>query len=163
MLDYQDGQLEFADLHEAGRKLVQRMRTWKPDVVLTFGLDGGLNLHPDHATVSAVTSIAFRWSARAKRYPELGLEPWTPRRLFHLTSDFTLADREAVLPTPWTVKLDIRTVKKRKKEAFLAHTSQAVLFDKVKPYWERYGDFEYYTLMAMTEPEAMLMSESLFD
>lgn len=163
LLDYQDGRLEFADLHEAGRKLVQRMRTWKPDVVLTFGLDGGLNVHADHAVVSAMTSIAFRWSARAKRYPELSLAPWAPRSLYHLSSDYALAEREALLPTPWTVKLDIRTVKERKKDAFLAHTSQAVVYEKVRPYWERYGDYEYYTLEATGEPGEMPSTKSLFD
>ena len=163
LLDYHDGRLEYADLHEAGQKLVQRMRTWKPDVVLTFGLDGGLNVHADHASVSAMASVAFRWSARAKRYPELGLEPWAPKRLYHLSTDFVLPEREALLPTPWTVKLDIRTAKERKKEAFLAHTSQAAVYDKVKPYWERYGDYEYYTLAGASGPEEMKHSTTIFD
>lgn len=163
LLDYQDGQLEYANLHDAGSKLVQRMRTWKPEVVITFGLDGGLNVHADHASVSAMTSAAFRWSARSKRYPELGLEPWAPKRLYHLSSDYALAEREPLLPSPWTVKLDIRNVKERKKDAFMAHPSQAVVYDKVRPYWERYGDYEYYTLMGVGAPQEMPQSNSLFD
>lgn len=163
LLDYHDGLLEFADLNEAGRKLVQRMRTWKPEVVLTFGLDGGLNVHADHAFVSAATSVAFRWSARRKRYPELELEPWAPKRLYHLSSDYALEDREALSPTPWTVKLDIRAVKETKRDAFLAHTSQVPVYDKVKPYWEKYGDFEYYTLMGTSEPGEMPLTTTLFE
>lgn len=163
LLDYQDGRLEFTNLHDAGRALVQRMREYKPDVVLTFALDGGLNVHPDHASVSAFTSAAFRWSVRSKRYPELGLEPWAPKRLYHLSTDYALPEREALLPTPWTVKLDIRTVKERKKDAFLAHTSQAAVYDKVKPYWDRFGDFEYYTLAAVSAPRAALQTTTLFE
>ncbi|GAA3762410.1 PIG-L family deacetylase [Terriglobus aquaticus] len=163
LLDYHDGRLEFASLHEVGSRLVERMRSWKPDVVLTFALDGGLNVHPDHAAVSAFTSAAFRWSARSKRYPELGLPPWTPQRLYHLSTDFCLADREPLLPSPWTVKLDITSVKQRKEEAFLAHTSQVAVYDKVKPYWDRYGDFEYYTQMAAASPEQMQQTTSIFE
>ena len=163
LLSFEDARLEHATVHEAGKILVQRMRTWKPDLVLTFAFDGGLNVHADHAAVSAFTSAAFRWSARAKRYPELALEPWAPQRLYHLSTDYVLADREPLLPTPWTVKLDIRTVKDRKRDAFLAHTSQMAVYEKVKPYWERYGDYEYYTLMAAAAPEQMQITASLFE
>lgn len=162
LLDFHDGRLEFASLNEMGVRLVERMRRSKPDVVLTFGLDGGLNVHADHASVSAATSAAFRWSARAKRFPELGLELWKPKRLYHVSSDYVLADREPLLPEPWTVKLDIREVREQKKAAFFAHTSQAAVYDSVKPYWEKYGDYEYYALAGTCLPQEAQPSETLF-
>ncbi len=100
MLLYQDGQLEFEPLSGVARELVQRMRTWKPQIVLTFGLDGSLNVHPDHTMASCFTSAAFHWSAHGKRFPDLDLPPFTPQRLYHQSTAFTLPDREALLPAP---------------------------------------------------------------
>ena len=59
LLGYQDGQLEFASVHEIAGVIVERIRQWKPDVVLTFGTDGALNIHADHTMVSCFTSAAF--------------------------------------------------------------------------------------------------------
>lgn len=162
LLDYQDGQLEFAELYNAARGLVERMRAWQPQIVLTFGLDGSLNVHPDHAAVSCFTSLAFHWSARARRFPELGLEPCAPQRLYHQTTDYTLPDREPLLPAPWTVKLDITAVKAGKEAAFREHTSQLPLLSKMQPFWDRYGDHEFYTLAASSTPQAAALTDSLF-
>jgi LmbE family N-acetylglucosaminyl deacetylase len=68
LLDYQDGRLEFADFSRAAGRLVERMRRFKPDVVVTFGSDGSLNTHADHMIVSMLTTAAFHWSGRPKRY-----------------------------------------------------------------------------------------------
>ena len=53
-LDYQDAQLEHADFSRAARRLVEKIRAFRPQVVLTFGLDGALNTHPDHTMVAAL-------------------------------------------------------------------------------------------------------------
>ncbi|MGI4854208.1 MAG: PIG-L deacetylase family protein [Janthinobacterium lividum] len=163
LLDYQDGQLEFAALSGAARKLVERMRTWQPQIVLTFGLDGSLNVHADHTSVSCFTSLAFHWSARAKRFPDLGLPPFTPQRLYHQSTAFTLADREPLLPAPWTVELDISAVKSQKEAAFREHTSQLPVLEKVQPYWDKYGNQEHYTLAASTVPQPAVLTTSMFE
>src|SRR6185312_14066586 len=43
ILGYQDAQLEFANFSDTAAKLVRRIREWKPEVILTFGLDGAMN------------------------------------------------------------------------------------------------------------------------
>ena len=153
LLDYQDAQLEFADFSRAAARLVRRMRQFQPDVVLTFGLDGGLNTHPDHTVVSALTTAAVHWAASAKRFPELGPIHIT-RRLFHISTDFFMDGRPAPLPAPWTLALDIRSVKTRKAEAFRAHTSQAPLVERTKEMFEERGDTEHYTLMASPDAQS---------
>lgn len=163
ILDYQDGRLEFEELNGVAKRLVERMRTWKPQVVLTFGLDGSLNVHADHTMVCCFASAAFHWSARSKRFPELGLPPHVPQRLFHQSTEFTLADREPQLPVPWTVELDITAVKDQKMAAFLEHTSQLAVMEKVKPYWDQYGDREHYTLAGTSTPQAAVLAQSMFD
>ena len=163
LLDYQDGQLEFANLSVAAGKLVARMRTFQPHIVLTFGMDGSLNVHADHMSVSAMTSAAFHWAARERRYPELGLPVWEADKLFHQSTNFTLPDRAPLLPTPWSVRLDISSVKDVKEAAFREHTSQLPVLDKVQPFWDRFGHEEYYTLVAVREPQEIVSATSLFD
>ncbi len=71
-MDFHDGRLEFTDFSKTAGLLVERMRRFRPNVVLTFGTDGGLNTHPDHMVVSMLTTAAFHWSGQAKRYTEAG-------------------------------------------------------------------------------------------
>ena len=163
LLHYQDGRLEFTELNGVARELVQRMRTWQPQIVLTFGLDGSLNVHADHTLASCFTSAAFHWSGRSKRFPELGLAPFVPQRLYHQSTVFTLEDREPLLPAPWTVELDISAVKDKKEAAFHEHTSQLPVLHKVQPYWDKYGAKEHYTLAAASVPQPAALSHSMFD
>jgi LmbE family N-acetylglucosaminyl deacetylase len=162
LLDYQDGRLEFADFSRAAGRLVERMRRFKPDVVLTFGSDGSLNTHADHMIVSMLTTAAFHWSGRPNRYPDLA-QPFQPKRLFTQTSNFVMPDRQAPLLSPWTVVLDIEAVKERKAEAFRKHTSQAPLMEKTKANFEQYGGVEHYTLLATETPQPARVGTDLFE
>jgi LmbE family N-acetylglucosaminyl deacetylase len=162
LMDYQDGQLEFVDFSVAAGRLVERMRRFQPDVVITFGGDGGLNTHADHMMVSMLTTAAFHWSGQAKRYPEMG-EPHKAQRLYYLTTNFFMPERRTPMPMPWTVKLDIGSVRERKAEAFRQHVSQAPLIEKTKEMFERYGAEEYYALVAEADPQAAKLTTDLFD
>ena len=162
LMDYQDGRLEFVDFSRAAGRLVERIRRFKPDVVLTFGGDGGPNTHSDHMMVSSLTTAAFHWAGREKRYPDLATV-FQPRRLYHLSTEFFLPDRQAPLPIPWSVKLDIETVRECKNDAFRAHTSQAPLMERTKEVFEVYGGQEFYTLVAATDPQPAHLSNDLFE
>jgi LmbE family N-acetylglucosaminyl deacetylase len=162
LMDYQDGQVEFVDFSVAAGRLVERMRRFQPDVVITFGGDGGLNTHADHMMVSMLTTAAFHWSGQAKRYPEMG-EPHKAQRLYYLTTNFFMPERRTPMPMPWTVKLDIGSVRERKAEAFRQHVSQAPLIEKTKEMFERYGAEEYYALVAEADPQAAKLTTDLFD
>lgn len=162
LLDYHDARLEFVSFSEAAGRLVERMRRFKPDVVITFGGDGGLNTHPDHMMVSALATSAFHWSGQTKRYAEMGAVHQA-QRLFHISTNFFLPGRVAPKPIPWTVKLDIRRVQKRKAEAFRQHTSQMPLVEKTKADFEKYGVEEFYTLVAAAEPQAAQQMTDLFE
>ena len=162
LLDYQDGKLEFVNVSEAAEKIVRRMRAFKPHIVLTFSMDGSLNVHAAHMMVSAITSAAFHWAARAKRYPEQGLEPWQADRLYLQSTDFMLPDREPQLPSPWSVQLDISSVKAVKEAAFREHTSQLPVLDKVQPFWDKFGNAEFYVLAATKEPQEIAVTRSMF-
>jgi LmbE family N-acetylglucosaminyl deacetylase len=162
LMDYQDARLEFVDFSTAAGRLVEKMRAYRPDVVMTFGGDGGLNTHPDHMIVSALTTAAFHWCGQAKRYPELG-PVHQAKRLFYLTTNFFLPGRVEPKPMPWTVILDIRAVQKRKAEAFRQHTSQMPLVEQTKDVFEKFGVDEFYSLVAGTRPEAAWQMTDLFE
>ena len=162
LLDYQDAQLEFASLSEVAAKLVQRIRTLRPHIVLTFGSDGGANTHPDHTSVCAFTTAAFHWAALARRFPSLG-EPHSAQRLYHQTTNYFLPNRPQPLPAPWTVTLDIRSVFSIKQAAFAAHKSQAPLMEQTRPIFEKYGQQEFYTLVAAPDPQPSTQSADLFE
>jgi LmbE family N-acetylglucosaminyl deacetylase len=161
VLDYQDGQLEFADFSAAAALLVERIRREKYDVVLTFGGDGAVNTHADHTMVSAFTTAAFHWAASPKRFPELG-PTHTARRLYYNTTNFFFPGRPSPLPGPWTVTLDVRRIQHRKFEAFRAHTSQLPLMEKFQSFFEKRVGQEFYTLAATPEPQAAVQTTDLF-
>jgi LmbE family N-acetylglucosaminyl deacetylase len=162
LLDYHDARLEFVDFSQTAERLVERMRQFRPDVVITFGGDGGLNTHPDHMMVSMLTTAAFHWSGQAKRYPEAG-PVHEPARLFYLSTNFFVPGRQAPKPMPWTVTLDIRSVQARKSEAFRQHASQAPLMEQTKGLFEKYGAEEFYTLATAREPQAARHQTDLFE
>jgi LmbE family N-acetylglucosaminyl deacetylase len=161
LLDYQDAQLEFENFSDTAAMLVKRIRTYKPDVVLTFGLDGAMNTHADHTMVSAFTSAAFHWAAAPKRFPDLG-PVHTARRLFYNTTNFFFPGRPAPLPAPWTVTLDVTRLQHRKFEAFRAHISQLPLMEKFQSFFEQRAGQEFYTLAATPEPQAAVQQTDLF-
>jgi LmbE family N-acetylglucosaminyl deacetylase len=162
VLDYHDGQLEHERLSDLGGMLVSHIRRLRPHVVITFGGEGGLNNHPDHTAVSVATTAAFHWSASPKRYITVG-DLWKPQRLYYLTTNFFLPDREAPLPTPWTHTLDISSVFDKKKEAFAQHKSQAPLMNFAVPIFEKRPKEELYTLAYAVTPQPARQSTDLFE
>jgi hypothetical protein len=61
------------------------------------------------------------------------------------------------------VRLDIRSVRARKSEAFRQHVSQAPLMERTKDFFERYGAEEFYTLVATAEPQVARLTTDLFE
>ena len=65
--------------------LVREIRTFRPQVVLTFE-PGGLYGHPDHIAICQHATKAFHTANDASIYPEQlieGLEPFQPDRLYY--------------------------------------------------------------------------------
>ena len=161
LMDYHDARLEFVEFPAAAGQLVKRIRRFKPDVVITFGGDGGLNNHPDHMMVSMLTTAAFHSAWQAKRYPDAG-SPHKAQRLYYVTTNFHMPDREPGMTMPWTVRLDIRSVREQKTEAFRQHVSQAPLMERTKDFFELYGAEEFYTLVATPDPKPAWQETDLF-
>jgi LmbE family N-acetylglucosaminyl deacetylase len=162
VLDYHDAKLEHESLEALAGVLVSHIRGLRPHVIITFGLDGGLNTHADHTSVSAATSAAFHWAGSPKRFITIG-NLWQPQRLYYLTTSFFLPDRRSPLPAPWTHTLDISSVFDKKKEAFAQHKSQAPLMNMAIGIFEKHGTDEHYTLAAALAPQPARQSTDLFE
>ena len=161
VLDYQDGQLEFADFSKAAGLLVERIRRDRPQIVLTFGGDGALNTHADHSMASFLTTAAVQWAAQVKRYPTLG-PIHSVERLYFATYSFFFPGRPAPLPAPWTVTLDTSRFQQRKFEAFRAHITQLPLMERFQGFFEKRASQEHYMLAATPTTRPAEHSTDLF-
>jgi LmbE family N-acetylglucosaminyl deacetylase len=70
------------DEHEAIGKVVKLIREIQPQVVITHDETGGY-FHPDHIHCCKITTAAFYAANDSDQYPELGLEPFQPERLYY--------------------------------------------------------------------------------
>jgi LmbE family N-acetylglucosaminyl deacetylase len=122
-------------------------------VVLTFGGDGNVNLHPDHTMVCFFATAAFHWAGRANFAPEqitAGLLPYRAQKLYYAVAPF-LAYEETpprVALVPASLVLTLGDLKAKKIEAFQQHTTQAELLAKVSSVFERTFGEEKYLLAA---------------
>jgi LmbE family N-acetylglucosaminyl deacetylase len=83
--EYLDGGLAEADFTGLVGQVVQVIREFRPQVVVSFGPDGGYG-HPDHITISAATTAACQQAGDPARYPGQlfgALVPHRPDRLYH--------------------------------------------------------------------------------
>ena len=83
--DYRDGTLAEEDFGGLVGQVVQLLREFRPQVVISFGPDGGYG-HPDHIAISAATTVACRQAGTPGSYPgqlAAGLSPHQPDRLYH--------------------------------------------------------------------------------
>ncbi len=168
VLDYPDSKLDHADFYRATGDIVLRIRQLRPHVVLTFGMDGGLTGHVDHAMAGMFASMAFEWAGRPDRFPEQiepGLQPHRVQKLYYATADFLLPDRKAIAPPTVTARVEIGKERFEKKvEAFRLHTTQASLFERVRKNLGRgQGAVEMYHLVATRDPRGAKVETDLFE
>ncbi len=135
-----------ANFDEAVKRLVKIIRELKPQVVATYEPFGGYG-HPDHVQAHRVTRIAFEAAGDARLYPDLGLEPWQPNKLYYTAISRSFFQRAAAemrargIDGPWnnpemdtdawgipddkiTTVFDARDYVPNKMAAFEAHKTQ---------------------------------------
>ena len=152
VLAYPDGKLALQDFTRVTTDLVERIRRFRPQVVLTFGGDGNVNLHPDHTMVCFFATAAFHWAGRAISpqsklppgyFPAVRKNCTTRWRLF-----WSIEEAPKIALVPASLVLTLGDLKAKKFEAFQQHTTQAELLAKVKAVFEETGGEEKYLLAA---------------
>lgn len=165
VLDYPDGQLYRQDLYRVVCDLTLQVRQFRPQVLLTFGPDGGVTGHPDHSMAGVFASLAFHWAGRNNRFPDQlkdGISTHRTQKLYYNTANFTLSDRQPVTLPPATAAIEIGQYVETKITAFKAHTSQAPLFPLLEDRVRKYMRAERYHLAATSNPPPTEMETDLF-
>jgi mycothiol S-conjugate amidase len=88
-----EGCFALVPLEEAAAPLVEVIRRFRPQVVLTYDEHGGYP-HPDHIKTHEISVHAFEAAGDPERYPGLG-EPWQPSKLYYHMG-FTLTRMRAL-------------------------------------------------------------------
>lgn len=108
-LDYGDGKLQSLPLEILVSQFVEIIRSFRPDIVITFGEDGAYG-HPDHIAVSYATTKACELAGSPESFPQQiadGLGPHAPSRLYysHFPHSGTLLMKELVT---WLTSLETK-------------------------------------------------------
>ncbi len=169
VLDYPDGELNRLDFFAVVTLLVEEIRRFRPQIVLTFGADGGPNMHRDHTTVGLFATAAFHWAGRsffAPKQLESGLAIYSPQKLYYGTTTFTFSkfteEAEVAARVPFSLTLDIREWQERKRQALQVHGTQTVL-QRSGDIFEKFGHEEHYLLAAARTPSLLGTETSIFD
>ncbi len=162
ILGYKDAHLDRADLFPVAGDLVKRIRKIRPQVVITFGPDGGMTSHLDHAMAGVFATVAFEWAARPDRFPEHGA-PHAAQKLYHTTSDYKLPNRQPSAPPTISARIDIGKERFEKKiQAFTQHKTQEPLFGLLRKNLDHPPYVELYHLACTREPQQATRETDLF-
>jgi len=165
VLNYPDGNLYRQDLYHAVCDLTYHIRQFQPQVIMSFGPEGGLTGHTDHSMASVFGSLAFQCASTNNRYPDQlknGVRPHRAQKFYYQTANLVLPDRQPITSPPPTTTIQIGKYLQTKIDAFKAHTSQAPLFARVEDNLKRLGGEEYFHLAASVNPVAVSPETDLF-
>ena len=134
-----------ADVNAAVGRVVERIRAFRPHVVVTYDANGGYG-HPDHVQTHRVTLLAVEAAYLPVMYPGTG-EPWRVSKLYYTAFPISWARKATELakqfgqPPPFgdtpveeldfvtrdelvTTAVDVGAQMERKQAALRAHRSQ---------------------------------------
>jgi mycothiol S-conjugate amidase len=140
-----------APMDEAVGKVVEIIRRYRPQVIITYADDQQGYPHPDHLRVHDVTLPAFDAAGDPSAYPEAG-EPWQPQKLYYTVwsrarmvaqhEKFLELGLESPYDEKWfsrpsqdhriTTRIDITDFNDVRRNALLAHATQ---IDPDSPFW----------------------------
>lgn len=172
LLGYCDGDLDRADPLEVIDKLVIHVRRLKPEVVITFGPEGGYG-HPDHIAISQFTTSALVCAADPSYQPE-GQHPshrvsklyymaWSNEKWAAYQAAFkdlkVTVDGRDRRATPWpswaiTTSIDTSRYWARVWEAVQCHRTQMAIYRNLESLSEEHhaalwGTQEFYRAFSL--------------
>lgn len=175
LLDYLDADLDNADPPQAISRIVAHIRRFRPQVIVTFGQDGGYG-HPDHIAISQFTGAAIVCAAdpgyvpltdtsvpvASHRVDKLYYMAWTYGKWKAYTEAFRDLkitvdgiDRRAIPWPDWeiTTVIDTERYWERVWKAVLCHKTQLTVYGKLAQLSEAnhrqlWGAQEFYRVLS---------------
>lgn len=166
VLDYPDGQLHRTELHKVVTDLTLHLRQFRPQVVITFGPEGGLTGHTDHSMASVFATLAFHWAGRNNRCADQlsdTIKPHQTQKLYFATANFTLPGRQPIALSPASAVIEIDKYFETKVTAFKTHITQAPLWPLFESHVRGRGTQEMFHLAAVSEIASATQETDLFD
>jgi LmbE family N-acetylglucosaminyl deacetylase len=166
IFDYPDGQLYLQNLNRVVYALTLEIRRFRPQVLMTFGADGGVTGHPDHGMAGMFASLAFQWAGRNNRYADQfnsEIKPHRTQKLYYGTADFVIPGRQPITMPPSTATIDVSEHFETKVAAFKQHVSQAPLFPLFEQNVRHRSEKELFHLAAAIKAGPIRPETDLFD
>ncbi|KKR33295.1 MAG: hypothetical protein UT63_C0019G0017 [Candidatus Gottesmanbacteria bacterium GW2011_GWC2_39_8] len=159
-LDFVDGHLSNSVYHDVAKKIIEKINTFKPDVILTndrLGVSG----HLDHIAVSMITTYAWRETDVAKKLyynalPKLMTDAERVEKYF-------IYFPEGYPMEAFTTIIDTTDVWEIRKKAMLAHKSQEKdakgIIKRIEPLPKKeFFILQYHKLPQISFPESDLFA-----
>lgn len=165
VLNYPDGQLYRQEVGKVVREVALHIRKFRPQVLLSFGPEGGITAHPDHSMASIFASLAVQWTGQPQHFPdqlENGITPHRVQKFYYQTTDFTLPNRPPVSLPPATTVIEIGDYFETKITAFRAHVTQQPLWSLFESNIRPRGRKEMFHLAACSRPRTLEREADLF-
>lgn len=119
-LDFQDGHIGNNDLQKLEAAITRRIRSLRPDLLLTFNLNG-VSGHLDHIAVASAATQAFRKTKIAKKLYYFTV----PNVISRLNADYFIYFPEGPDPDDMDEIIDVSSVWDVRMKAMDQHQSQA--------------------------------------
>ena len=180
-LTYPDGALATVPAETVIRDIVRWLRATRPDVVITWGPDGGYG-HPDHIAAGELTLRAIALAGVARHEPELG-DHVHVKRCYRQVASAAIFDGLAELDPAFTAymetlptkprrwersdlgaAIDIRGVADKKWHAMQAHATQQQDIDRIARYRDKidFAATEETFIRAFPDPGGPPLETDLF-
>jgi LmbE family N-acetylglucosaminyl deacetylase len=104
-LDYIDGDIDQADPQEAIAQITSHIRRIRPQVVVTFPLDGNYG-HPDHIALAQLTAGALVQAASCDYHDPFDLPPFSISKYYHMIDTIDAVQAFSELLGPISMDID---------------------------------------------------------
>ena len=160
VFDYPDGHLREMDPSQPIKELVRFLRSYQPEIIITFD-PTGITHHTDHITINKWVTQAYYLSANPF-YITKDEGPYTPLKLYYLTvpSNHLISisdskERKQYIDSKISTVIDVSNFLNKKRKAIECHHSQCVNISKIFKFaggMDEIDKYEYFILAACQIP-----------
>lgn len=126
-LEFEDGKIGNNDLSKLEQIITEKIKSFRPDTVLTFNLNG-VSGHLDHMAVASATTQSFKKTKIAKKIYYFTI----PKAISRVVKNYFVYFPEGLDPNQMSEIIDVNSVWKTRLMAMNQHESQSGDIKKIK-------------------------------